>query len=170
MRNEFQEAQPLHPANKWATKDKSRFIIIDVSFFSAILPQACNNKALWKHIQVLWVVAILLQVEGNCCGWLQFYSRRKDIAEGGCINALCRRKLDMNSMKPVIPLHFISWKKTPNDAVTPICQSQFTPKMKANAVPRLLSSLVWIDQYNAWNSCYAPLSAKTVWTRSGSIA
>ena len=25
-------------------------------------------------------------------------------------------------------------------------QSQFTPKMKANAVPRLLSSLVWIDQ------------------------
>ena len=27
-------------------------------------------------------------------------------------------------------------------------QSQFTPKMKANAVPRLLSSLVWIDQYN----------------------
>ena len=27
-------------------------------------------------------------------------------------------------------------------------QSQFTPKMKANPVPRLLSSLVWIDQYN----------------------
>ena len=25
---------------------------------------------------------------------------------------------------------------------------QFTPKMKANAVPRLLTSLVWIDQYN----------------------
>ena len=48
----------------------------------------------------------------------------------------------MNSMKFVIPLHFISWKKTPNDAVTPQRQSQFTPKMKANAVPRLLSSLV----------------------------
>ena len=48
-------------------------------------------------------------------------------------------------MKLVIPLHFISWKKTPNDAVTPQCRSQFTPKMKANAVPRLLSSLVWID-------------------------
>ena len=31
-------------------------------------------------------------------------------------------------------------KKTPNDAVTPRCQSQFTPKMKANAVRRLLSS------------------------------
>ena len=48
----------------------------------------------------------------------------------------------MNSMKLVIPLHFISWKKTPSDAVTPQRQSQFTPKMKANAVPRLLSSLV----------------------------
>ena len=39
-------------------------------------------------------------------------------------------------------------KNTPNNAVTPQCQSQFTPKMKANAVPRLLSSLVWIVQYN----------------------
>ena len=35
-------------------------------------------------------------------------------------------------------------KKTPNNAVTQH-HSQFTPKMKANAVPRLLSSLVWID-------------------------
>ena len=50
-----------------------------------------------------------------------------------------------NSMKLVIPLHFISWKKTPNDAVTPQGQGQFTPKIKANAEPRLLSSLVWID-------------------------
>ena len=33
-------------------------------------------------------------------------------------------------------------KKNPNDAVTLQRQSQFTPKMKANAVPRLLSSLV----------------------------
>ena len=49
---------------------------------------------------------------------------------------------DMNSMKLVIPLHFISYKKIPNDAVTPQRQGQFTPKMKANAVPRLLSSLV----------------------------
>ena len=48
----------------------------------------------------------------------------------------------MNSMKLVNPLHFILWKKTSNDAVTPQRQSQFTPKMKANAVPRLLSSLV----------------------------
>ena len=57
----------------------------------------------------------------------------------------------MNSMKLVIPLHFISWKKTPNDAVTSQRQGQFTPKVKANAVPRLLSSLVWIDQNNKCN-------------------
>ena len=60
-------------------------------------------------------------------------------------------KVFMNTMTLVIPLHFISWKKTPNDAVTPRHQSQFTPKMKANAVPRLLSSLVWIDHYNECN-------------------
>ena len=30
-------------------------------------------------------------------------------------------------------------------------QSQFTPKMKANAVSRLLSSLVWIDQYTEYD-------------------
>ena len=29
-----------------------------------------------------------------------------------------------------------------DNAVTPQCQSQFTPKMKANAVPRLLSFLL----------------------------
>ena len=48
----------------------------------------------------------------------------------------------MNSLKLVFLLHFISSKKTPNDAVTPQRRSQFTPKMKANAVPCLLSSLV----------------------------
>ena len=57
---------------------------------------------------------------------------------------LSRYNLIMNSMKLVSPFHFISWKKTPNDAVAP----QFTPNMKANVVPCLLSSLVWIDQYN----------------------
>ena len=31
------------------------------------------------------------------------------------------------------------------------CQSQFTPKMKANTSPRLHLSLVWIDQYNECN-------------------
>ena len=54
-------------------------------------------------------------------------------------------------MKFVIPSRFISWKKSPNDAVTPQRQRKFTPKMKANAVLRLLSSLVWIDQYNQCN-------------------
>ena len=39
----------------------------------------------------------------------------------------------------------------PNNAVTLQRQSQFTPKMKANAVPRLLSSLVGIDHYNECN-------------------
>ena len=48
----------------------------------------------------------------------------------------------LNSMKIVIPLHSISLKETPNDVVTPQRPSKFTPKMKANAVPRLLSSLV----------------------------
>ena len=57
----------------------------------------------------------------------------------------------MNSMKFIIRYIIIHEKKTPNDAVTPQRQSRFTPKMKANAVPRLLSSLVWIDQYNECN-------------------
>ena len=61
------------------------------------------------------------------------------------------RSIHMNSMKLVIPLHFISWKKTQNDAVTPRRQSQFTPKMTANAVLHLLSSLVWIYQDNKCN-------------------
>ena len=39
-----------------------------------------------------------------------------------------------------VTFHFMT--KTPNDAVTPKHQSQFTPKMKANAVPHLISSLV----------------------------
>ena len=40
---------------------------------------------------------------------------------------------------------YFTKKKTPNDAVTPQRHCQFAPKMKANAVPRFLSSLVWID-------------------------
>ena len=52
-----------------------------------------------------------------------------------------------------LSLRFILFheKKTPNDAVTPQPQSQFTLKIKAKVVPRLLSSLVWIDQYNECN-------------------
>ena len=74
-------------------------------------------------------------------------------------------ELSLGWWKPQVALQSFTWipwnlsfryilfdeKKTPNDAVTPQCQSQFTPKMKANAVPRLLSSLVWIDHYNECN-------------------
>ena len=54
----------------------------------------------------------------------------------------------MNSRN--LSFRYISFQetKTLSGAVTPQRQSQFTPKMKANAEPRLLSSLVWIDQYN----------------------
>ena len=88
--------------------------------------------------------------------------------------------LYLNSMKLVIQLHLISWKKTPNDAVTPQRQSQFTPKLKANMVPRLLSSLVWNDHYNErngmtsymefmfWRSCLdRPVFIKVVWSWYG---
>ena len=71
-----------------------------------------------------------------------------------CVRRLSAKTISdvlMNSLTVVIPLHFTSWEKTPNDIVTPQRQSQFTPKMKANVVPRLLSSLVWIDQYNECN-------------------
>ena len=82
--------------------------------------------------------------------WKGHFDRRHQIMANKTkwlYESLCDRTIacNMNSMKLVIPLHLISWKKTLNDAVTPQRQSQFTPKMKANAVPRLLSSLVWID-------------------------
>ena len=41
-----------------------------------------------------------------------------------------------------VTFYFMKKKKTKNDALTSPRQSQFSPKMKANAVPRLLSSLV----------------------------
>ena len=55
----------------------------------------------------------------------------------------------MNSMKLVIPLHFTSWKKRPNNAMTPRLRSQSTPKLKANSVPSLLSN--WPGQWMLWN-------------------
>ena len=61
------------------------------------------------------------------------------------LSLILNHKQCMNSMKLVI---YFMKKDSKNDAVTPQRQSQFTPKMKANAVPRLLSSLVWIDQCN----------------------
>ena len=64
--------------------------------------------------------------------------------------------------------YFRKKKKTPNDAVTPQPQSQFTPKMKANAVSRLLSSLVWIDQYNECNrmTSFMEFMISFVWRRT----
>ena len=49
-------------------------------------------------------------------------------------------KHEFHETCPSITLFLI--KKDSNDAVTPQRQSQFTPKMKANTVPHLLSSLV----------------------------
>ena len=60
-------------------------------------------------------------------------------------NSFCQGKIGNIYMIPQnLSFRYILFqvKKTPNDAVTPLRQSQFTPKMKANAVPRLLSSLV----------------------------
>ena len=76
--------------------------------------------------------------------------------------------LFMNSMKLVIPLHSISWKKTPNDAVTQQRQSQFAPKMKANVVLCLLSSLVWIDRYNECNgmTCFMEFMIQAIYLTS----
>ena len=64
--------------------------------------------------------------------------------------------------------HYILFrtKKTPNDAVTIQRQSQFTPKMKANAVPRLLSSLVWIDQYNECNGMTSFMEFMYIFSRN----
>ena len=50
--------------------------------------------------------------------------------------------LSMNYINIVIHLHFVLSKNTSNNAVTPQRDSQYTAKMKANAVPRFLSSLV----------------------------
>ena len=69
-------------------------------------------------------------------------------ANGSCLSFVILSWIPWNLSFRYILFHE---KKTPNDAVTPQRQSQFTPKMKANAVPHLLSSLVWIDQYNECN-------------------
>ena len=69
------------------------------------------------------------------------------------------RKLTIKLLKAYHEFHetchsvafYFMKKKTPNDDVTLQFQGQFTPKMKANPIPRLLSSLVWIDHYNQCN-------------------
>ena len=90
----------------------------------------------------------VLMFVGGDCHVGNSLSKSHEILMSVCLQKDAKQCCDvsksqiMNSTKLVIPLHFISRKKTPNDAVTPLGQSQFTPKMKANAVPRLLSSLV----------------------------
>ena len=92
-------------------------------------------------------LTIALSIVGGVCS-----KPRQELWRIIVMNCRCRiYNYIMNSLKLVIPLQFISWKKTPNDAVTPQRQGQFTPKMKANVVPRLLSSLVWIDHHNQCN-------------------
>ena len=64
----------------------------------------------------------------------------------------------------------VNQASTPNNAVTTQRRSQFTPKMKANALPRLLSSLLCIDQYNECNGNSPSLLARMYHTyRSYSV-
>ena len=62
----------------------------------------------------------------------------------GCAQQKNRTFTESQLSKSNLSFRYILFyeEKTPNDAVTPERWSQFTPKMKANAVPRLLSSLV----------------------------
>ena len=64
------------------------------------------------------------------------------------------------SAKPPVILPWIQWN-LPFRYIH--CIGQFTPKMKANAVPRLLSSLVWIDQYNECNGMASFMEFKPCW-------
>ena len=102
-----------------------------------------DHKKTLKHCVFIWFFAkneryiSAVNFEKFSFSLILFSPRKYPV-----LSALKIATLDMNSKKLVIPLHFISWKKTPNNAVTLQHQSQFTPKMKANAVPHLLSSLV----------------------------
>ena len=62
----------------------------------------------------------------------------------------------MNSMKFIIPLHYISWKKkTPNDAVTPQCQSQFTRFRVCFHLWCELTTTMNVTEWQvSWNSCF----------------
>ena len=67
----------------------------------------------------------------------------------------------LNYMTLVIPLHFIWWKETPNDAVTPQRQSQF--------ICELTITMNVTEWQVSWNSCYEiyvyeiSLSVKYLW-------
>ena len=51
-------------------------------------------------------------------------------------------------MKLVIPLHFIPWKKTPNDAMTPQRQCQLTPWLKQT----LYCDTYWTENHKRYAS------------------
>ena len=82
------------------------------------------------------------------------------------MNTECVHEFRANlQYRNVIPSRFISYENNnfltlagsgilPN-MIRAVNQSQFTPKMKANAVSRLLSSLVWIDHYILCNQLTA---------------
>ena len=59
--------------------------------------------------------------------------------------------LYMNSMKLVIPLHFISWKKDSKRCCDTTTPESIHTKDESKCSSHLSSSLVWIDQYNECN-------------------
>ena len=90
-----------------------------------LVPNALKTSFWWRHLNKLentelfckrkniYLAAhhflfLLNNEELGKCGWRRLRG-----------NQLFITALVMNSMKLVIPLHFISWKKTQNDAVTP---------------------------------------------------
>ena len=85
------------------------------------------------------------------------------------LNFMSLNVLHMNSIKLVFPLHLISWKKDSKRCCDTKRQSQFTPKMKANAASRLLSSLVWIDHYNQCNGMTTFMEFMTCTFRSSEV-
>ena len=105
----------------------------NVSLYLNKIGIACINIPICVH------PVLPLGISGTLTGNVSFVTRT-----GGVCRILEKKAFvivhDFHETCHSITSYFI--KKTPNDAVTSKCQSQFTPKMKANAVPRLLSSLV----------------------------
>ena len=73
------------------------------------------------------------------------------LTRGGHSHLIGHKSIVMNSMKLVIPLYFISWKKDSKWCCDTTKPEPINTANKANAVPRLLSSLVWIDHYHECN-------------------
>ena len=89
----------------------------------------------WKSLRLETVVIILLST--NVGDWFC-----QEIKMWAVLMLEASREIPWNLSFRYILYHE---KETPNNALTPQGQSHFTTKMKANAEPRLLSSLVWID-------------------------